>query len=116
MRILSLLATCVLVACGGGGSDVSSSKKLTELTADERQDLCAELTFERELTCDGVTITLRSSNCTDLSPPPSTCMATVGDARACFNEQTSSTDAELCEGELTACEKLVACGGGDTGV
>ncbi|MFN0249764.1 MAG: hypothetical protein ACKV2T_22975 [Kofleriaceae bacterium] len=114
MRILllSLLAVPSMFACGGGGSDVSSSKKLTDLSTAEQQDLCEELSFERMVTCQGTTITIRTKNCTDLSPPPASCMATVGDARACVGAQMSATDAELCSGnELAACETLIACGG-----
>ncbi len=112
MRILLLsLLVPLMAACGGGGSDISSSKKLVDLSAAERLDLCEELSFSREVTCDGITITVSSQNCTDLGVPPATCTATVGDARACIQQQTSATDAQLCEETaFPACEKLFACG------
>lgn len=119
MRILALsLLVPFVVACGGGsgGSNVSSSKKLTELSADEQMDLCEELSFSRDVTCDGSTITIRSKDCATITPPPASCTATVGDARACTSAQMSASDEELCNGDLgTACAKLVACGGGDDG-
>jgi len=118
MRILALsLLVPFVVACGGGsgGSGISSSRKLTELSAEEQMDLCEELTFSRTVTCEGTSITIRSEDCAQITPPPSSCMATVGEARACMSQQQSATDEQLCTGELSACESLIACSGGDDG-
>jgi len=84
----------VLAACGGGdaaSSGVDSSKKLTELNATERQQLC-EYMVEVEggantskMCGDGVTITVKSAtDCTStFSQFEASCTATVANAEAC---------------------------------
>jgi hypothetical protein len=121
MRILSYLLVAVpfVIACGGGsgGSGLSDSTKLTDLSTDQAKALCEELTFSREITCEGSTISIHSQNCSDVGQPGASCTATVGDARDCTDAEQTESDAKLCAGDLgAACAKLSGCGmGGDSG-
>lgn len=110
MRILSLslLVVPFVIACGGGPSD---STKIVDLSTDEAQDVCEETSFNRSVTCQGQTISIKSTDCTMLGTPAATCTATVGDARACSSAMESASDADLCAGNIpAACEKLSGCG------
>jgi hypothetical protein len=117
MKTISYLVSVLalsLAACGGD-SGVSSSKKLSELTTEEAKDACLELVADfppRMVTCGDTTITVgtETADC-DGEVAPSSCTATVGDARDCAEAFKNQTDAQLCmDGPLpAACMKLVGC-------
>ena len=115
MKKLFFLAV-VLMGCGGGGG-VDDSKKLSDLSADEAQDLCSEFVDdfpERTVDCSGTMITIgyTAAECADAGEPaPTTCTATVGDARACADATFSLSDDEICNAETlpAACAALQDC-------
>jgi hypothetical protein len=94
LRLVSVFVVGALVACSDSGSSsgsgVEPTKKLIELSATERTQLC-EYMVEAEggmhsKTCgDGITISVKSAaDCaTGLSTFKSTCTATVDNAEAC---------------------------------
>lgn len=109
-----LLASALLIGCGGG---VSDSKKLSDLTAEEAKDACLEAAAdfpERTVDCgDGIMLTVgvAEADCNTAGPADAGCTATVGDARACFDAMYSLSDAQICTAETlpAACAKLEGC-------
>ena len=94
LRLIPFVLLGALVACGGdssSGSGVDSSKKLVELDATQRQQLC-EYMVEAEggaaaskMCGDGITVTVKSAtDCvTGLSGLSASCSATVDSAETC---------------------------------
>jgi hypothetical protein len=117
MKTISCLVSVLvlsLAACGGD-SGVDSSKKLSELSSQESKDACLELVEDfppRMVTCGGTMITVgtETADC-DGEVAPSSCTATVGDARDCAEAFKNQTDEQLCmDGPLpAACMKIVGC-------
>lgn len=115
-RLVSLIVIGSLAACGSSGSGVDTSKKLTALSADERQQLC-EYMVEVEggvhsKTCgDGITLTVRNATecATGFASFSASCTATVENAEAC----AEAAGDDLCN-LLTspACSFLFQCAGG----
>jgi hypothetical protein len=115
--LLLVIAFCV--GCGGY-DNVSRSKKLRDLSAAEREELCIERTNghpSRVITCEnGSTVTLRSSpaQCAadSLTSIPQSCEATVSDAIACQDALDLLTDTQLCSPDFlpAACAKFASCG------
>jgi hypothetical protein len=110
------LLTLVVLGCGGG-SGVSDSKKLADLSTDEAKDLCEELADgfpERTVDCSGVMITIgfnKAECATDSEPAPSSCTATAGDARDCADAMSALTDDQICTSDSlpAACAPLQDC-------
>lgn len=94
LRLIPFMLIGALVACtdsgSSSGSGVESTKKLTELSTSERQQVCdymveAEGGVHSKTCGDGITITVKSAaDCTtSLGSFSSTCAATVDSAEAC---------------------------------
>lgn len=107
--------TVLVIGCGGD-SGVPDSKKLSDLTTSESNDLCAELVADypqRTVTCTGgftFQIGVPPDSCDGSTPPPA-CTATAGDIRDCQEATFALTDAELCADAPppAACTKLTGC-------
>jgi hypothetical protein len=118
MRKTLLVVVCLAVnACGGGGgSGVSDSTVLADLTAEEAMALCEEVAGERTVTCDGqeITIGVDPADCATAETFPSTCEATAGDLRDCLDAMDALSDEEICTLEVppTECSEVFsdACG------
>src|SRR5262245_18270910 len=90
-RLVPLIVIGSLVACSSSsGSGIDSTKKITELTSSERQQLCeymveAEGGAHSKMCGDGLTITVKSATeCSaGLSTLSASCTATVDNAEAC---------------------------------
>ena len=91
---VSLLCALLMSACGGGssGSGVTGTKKLVDLSASERDKMCAfEVDAEggaRTVDCPGgtqVTIHDKATCLTDFAAISPTCTATVKQAETCFD-------------------------------
>ena len=116
-RLVPLMLIAALVACADSGSSsgsgIDGSKKLTELSASEREDLCAYM-FEAEggahsKTCgDGITISVRSAaECAaGFANLSASCTATVGGAEDC----SEAAGEDLCNLlSSPACSFLLQC-------
>ena len=117
MRALSLgsmVAAVLFTACGGG---VDGSKKLSELSTAESKDACQEMVEdfpEKTVMCEGgftLKVGVPASKCTDAGPAPTTCTATVDDARQCNSDIYNQSDADLCSDKPlpASCAKLEGC-------
>ena len=106
---------CVIVAAACSsteGSGVSSTKKLNQLSADERDKLCAyRVEVEhapRTVTCGNnpsVTLKDKASCLTGLGEVTVQCQATVGDAEACYQ----AIEADPCAFGVGTCTALFTC-------
>jgi hypothetical protein len=116
LTLVSLLISA-LAACGdssASGSGVSGNKKLTQLTATEREDLC-NYNFEvgggvQVETCQGDSVRTQTvAQCAaSLAQVSDSCTATVSNAEAC----AEATGNGLCEALLSPkCMFLFTCGG-----
>lgn len=101
--LCAVLSSLSLVACGGdgGSSGLPDSKVVGTLTVSEAEALCNELAGvfpERMVTCDGtaITIGIDPADCVG-DQPPTTCTATVGDFRDCFEAFGNLSDAQICD-------------------
>jgi hypothetical protein len=94
LRLVPFVMCVALAACSdsssGSGSGVETTKKLTELSTSERQQLCdymveAEGGVHSKMCGDGITISVKSaSECTTaFSGFSASCTATVDNAEAC---------------------------------
>jgi hypothetical protein len=125
----AFLCAGLVTACGGGGSGVSSSKKLTALSDSEITDLCEYLVdvagSERMVDCGGgVKITTGGdtlAECTTglkatISGSPS-CAATVGDSESCGEDFADLSDSEICSLDFpTSCAAVFQCETDDSSV
>ena len=101
---------------GGGGGGISDSKQLGSLTQEEGTALCNEIADnypEKTVSCpDGdTTVGTSPSDCTGGDNTfPSSCTATVGDARDCFDALYNQSESDTCSGTIPAeCEPLFSC-------
>lgn len=108
-----LCLAAFLIGCGGSG--VSDSKKLADLSVSEAKDVCLELADdypEKTVNCSGTSITIgyTAADCETDDTTPSTCTATVGDIRDCADAIYSLSDAQFCMQETlpAACAPLEA--------
>jgi hypothetical protein len=109
------LSLCVIVAAACSsteGSGVSSNKKLNQLSADERNKLCAyRVEVEqapRTVTCGSnpsVTLKDKASCLNGLNQVTLQCQATVGDAEACYQ----AIEADPCMFGVGTCTALFTC-------
>lgn len=97
-KLTSVLAALTLAtACGGGGGGggtdtggVDPDEKASDLTAQQAMDLCAAYQADfpaKTVDCGSgneVGVGFGSDSCTDFTPPPAGCPATVGQATDCF--------------------------------
>jgi hypothetical protein len=108
-----VLVLAAIAACGSSsGSGVSSSKRLSSLSADERDKVCAYgVDLEdapRTVKCDdGSMVTLRDKSAclSGFATITLQCTATVGDAEFCF--QAIADDP--CKLGVGACTALYTC-------
>lgn len=107
-NLILSFATLTLVACGGG---IDGGTKLSDLSQGETDDLCQELVDdypEKTVDCGSglmVTVGFKSADCTDNTPPGSSCAATVDDARDCTAALYEGSNA--CSDSLpAACARL----------
>src|SRR5262245_59291704 len=125
-----LFAVVLCVACGGSGSGVAGTKRLTALGDAEVRALCEYLIDvagpERTIDCgDGLKLTIGGESvdrciadtiAAQVQYPG--CEATVADREACAEAIASISDSQICNGEIAdvppACMALVTveCGGG----
>ena len=107
MRDRMMLLVVGLAACG-----IGDRTGVAELDADEARQLCEEYA-PREVTCESeassATLIL-GQGCGDtfLSDVPPSCLATVGDYRACREAYAGLSDAEICAADEppSACAPL----------
>jgi hypothetical protein len=86
-----------LAACGGdGGSQVDGSKKMTDLTAAEKTQLCDEGKDEAASHADAV----KKLGCYLASAISGTC--TEADVQTCLAQPDSEPDSETCHVDVTA--------------
>jgi hypothetical protein len=111
-----LFASAVMAlafACGGGsGSGVDSNKKIVDLNAGEREDVCealAALVTPRTVECPDGPVEIEEpsvAECIDefgeLAASNPDCPITVGQYDACIRALNGQSDAQLCEGEFPA--------------
>jgi hypothetical protein len=117
MMKLTIMVVSAATLLGCGGSGVSDSKKITELTTEEAKDVCQEMAEdfpEKTVTCEGglsFKVGIPAAECDNPDVAPATCTATVGDARACNEAIYSQSDAELCSDTPlpAACAPLEGC-------
>lgn len=113
-RLLWLCVSVVAIGCGSSsssGSGVTETKKLTELSASEQDQLCTySVNIEggpRTVTCSGGDVTIDDkatciANFTGLSAQ---CMATVDDAEGC----AEAMGKDPCTFDFSACSALLSC-------
>jgi hypothetical protein len=98
------LVSAFVFACGGGEGDggIDDDVRIAELSDAELADECevlVDLFPEREIDCDGTTVTIGFENvaeCTGGAPDDPACTATVGQAEDCFEALGDQSDDEIC--------------------
>lgn len=107
MQKLLVLSILGVAACGGGGSGggnnsgIADTRTVDSLSAMELDDLCEELAAEfptREVTCDGLTLTV-GIDCAEDELFSETCTITVGEARDCIQALDNLSDSQICTSE-----------------
>lgn len=87
--ILGVSAALVALTACGGGSGVSSSKQLGDLSEDEKSDLCDWMTTLEVDTSECATTTGTTATtlgqCTETLGLMGTCDLTVGQVEECYN-------------------------------
>lgn len=111
-KIILSLATFAFIGCGGG---IDGGSKLSDLSQGDTDDLCDELVDdypEKTVDCGmGVTVTVgfKAADCTDNTPPSSTCTATVDDVRDCTATLYEGTRVCMDVALPASCMRLQAC-------
>ncbi|NVB79726.1 MAG: hypothetical protein HOV81_15120 [Kofleriaceae bacterium] len=126
LRFASLILIFTMAACGGddsgssGSSGVEGSKKLTELSASEQQDVCEFMVASQENVeskdCgDGITVfaTTEAKCLAGFASFDASCTATVDNAEAC----AAAVSGDLCAGLTSpACAFQLTCLSSDSGI
>jgi hypothetical protein len=111
-RLSWLCVSLVVIGCGSSsGSGVTGSKKLTELSASEQDQLCT-YTVKVEggphtVTCSDGTVTIddKATCVNNFTGLGASCMATVDDAEGC----SEAMGKDPCNFDFNACSALLTC-------
>jgi len=112
-RLLWSCVAALVMSCGSSSSSssgVSSSKKITALSADEELDLCDYLVevadAPRTVECDdGHTAEITMEDACTFEDVPDSCDATVGDVERCIKALSK----DPCSPDFAACAALFEC-------
>jgi hypothetical protein len=113
-----LCVAVLLMACGGddgGGGGGNDSQQLGSLTTEEATALCNDLAGdypEKTVSCpDGdTTIGFEDGACDGDQTFDSSCTATVGEARDCYDALYNEPDADICSQTIPEeCAPLLSC-------
>ena len=106
LNLTFLAVPFAIAACGGGGSGISDSKRMADLSIDEARDLCHEFADDypvETFTCPGSDqASSRGTDPADCDAAdfelgvPAACPATVGQFRSCTDALYSLSDDEFC--------------------